>query len=166
MDVLDARGLAFGDVEGQIHLVARHGGDGGLHFRAVEAAVDVLALDFLLGAVNQRLVIGTAGGHPGIAQGVLQHFLGELAVAGKVDGGHGGALLHDDHEHVALHVQPHIVEQAQGIQGADGCCAGFVRVGIAGAQGDGAEDRARLHALQAFQPDVAHGEGVYGPGQL
>ena len=166
MDVLDARGLPFGNVEGQVHLIARHGRDGGLHFGAIQAAVDVLALDFLLGAVNQRLVIGAACGHACVAQGVLQNLLGELAVAREIDLRHRRALLHDDHQHIALHIQPHVVEQAQRIQGADGRRSGFIRVGVAHAQGQRAKHRARLHTLQAFHADIAHGKRVDGPRHL
>jgi len=117
-------------------------------------------------AVGQGAVIRPAGGQSGIAQHALQHFVAELAVAGELDRGHGGPLLHDDHQHVALHLEAHVVEQAQAEQRADGGGALLVVVGLAHAHRQRGEDGARLHALQAFDADVAHGERVDRPGQL
>jgi hypothetical protein len=59
-DVLDARRIAFGDGEGQVHAVALDGRHGRDHFGTIETLVDVLALELLLGTVGQGLVVGAA----------------------------------------------------------------------------------------------------------
>ena len=165
-DVLDARRLALGDGEGEVHPVAFYGRDGGDDFGAVEALVDVLALELLLGAVGQRLVVGAAIGQADVAHGLLEHVLVELARTGEVHVGDGRALLDDDHEHAAHGFQAHVLEQAQGKQRADRGSALLVVVFVAHAQGNGREHRSGFNALQAFHADVLDLEGVERPGSL
>ena len=166
LDVLDARSAAFGDVEGQANLVALHGGNGGHHLGAVKALVDVLALELLLDPVDQRAVVRPPRRQPGVAQHTLQDVVAEFLVAGEIHGSDGGALLHVDHEHIALHVEAHVGEQAQAEQRTDGRGAFFIVVGFAHTYRQRREHGARLDALQALDTDVAHGERVNRPGHL
>ncbi|MDT4830732.1 hypothetical protein FQZ97_642070 [compost metagenome] len=156
----DARRLALGHAEREVDPVALQRRDGGDHLRVVEAAADVLALELLLGTVGQRLVVRPAFGQPDVAQRLLQRRLVELLGAREVDVGDGGALFDDDHEHMAIDVDAHVLEQSEIEQRADGRAAAVVAVRVAGLQAEGREHRARFDALQAFEADVLHGERV------
>ncbi len=112
----------------------------------------------------RRLVVGTAFGQADLAQRLLQRVLVEFLGADEVDVGHRGTLLDDHHQHVAADLEAHVLEQAQAEQRADGGRALLVVVLVADAKGQRGEDGAGLHALQAFDPDVAHREGVHRPG--
>ena len=125
-----------------------------------------MALELLLDPVDQRAVVRPSGGQARIAQHALQHLIAEFLVAGEVHRGDGGALLHADHEHIALHVKAHVGEQAQAKQRADGRGAFFIVVGFAHTNRQRREHGARLDALQALDTDVAHGERVNRPGHL
>jgi len=78
--------------------------------------------------------------------------------------GDRGPLLDDHDQHVAIHVDAHILEQAQVEQRADGSGAAFVVIGVAHLKRQRSEDGAGFNALQSFDADVAHREGLYGPG--
>ena len=164
-DVLDLRGLALGHGEGEVHTVALGRGDGRDHLGAVEAAADVLALELLLGPVGERLVERTALGQTHVAQRLEQGFLVELADAGEIDVGNRRALFDDDHHHIVLHLDAHVLEQPQREQRADRRSGLLVGVGLAHAQRHGGEHGAGLDTLQALDADVAHGEGRHRQGQ-
>jgi hypothetical protein len=164
VDFLDLRGLALGDGEGQVHAVALDRRDGGDHLRTVQALVDVLALQLLLGAVRQGLVVRSALGQADLAQRFLQRVLVEFLGAREVDVCDRGTLFHDHHQHVAIHFEPDILEQAEREQRADRGRTFFIVVLVADAKGQRREHGAGLDPLQAFDPDVAHGERVHGPG--
>ncbi len=132
--------------------------------RVVEAAAHVLALELLLGAVGQRLVVGAAIGQAHFAQRLLQRGLVEFLGADEVDVGNGRSLFDDHHQHVAVDVDAHVLEQPQVEQRTDGGGAALVVVGVAHAQRQRREDRTGFDALQAFDADVAHREGLDGPG--
>jgi hypothetical protein len=144
-----------------IALDRRHGGD---DLGAVEALVDVLALQLLLGAVGQALVVGTAFGESDLAQRRLQRLLVELARTDEIDVGHGGALLDDHHQHVDVHLEPHVLEQPQPEQRADRRSALLVVVLVTDPERQRGEHRARFDTLQPFHADIAHRERVHRPG--
>ena len=147
-------------------LVARGRRHRGHHVGRIQAPVDVLAAQLLLGTVGHGLVEGAAFVQADFTQSLAQHFFGEFLVARELDGRDAGALLHHDHQHVAVDFKAHVREQAQRKQRTDGAGAFFVVVGVAHLHGHGREHRARLDALQAFHPDVAHGEWINRPGRL
>ncbi|MCY1513863.1 hypothetical protein D9M68_483840 [compost metagenome] len=159
----DAGGLAFGHGERQVHAVALDGRDGGHDVRVVQAAAHVLALELLLGTVGQCLVVRAAVGQTDFTQRLLQRRLVEFLGADEVDVGDRGPLFDDDHQHVAVDVDPDVLEQPQVEQRADRGRAAFVAVGVAHTQGQRPEDRAGLDALQAFDADIAHRERLDGP---
>ncbi len=163
-DLADACGLALGHVEAQVHAVAVDRRDGGHHRGVVEAAAHVLALDLLLGAVGQRLVASAPFGQAHLGQGLDERLLVELLGADEVDVGHGGAFLHDDDQGAVAHVDAHVLEDLELEQRTDGSRAALVGVGVADMQRNGGEDGAGLDALEALHTDVAHGEGIDGPG--
>jgi hypothetical protein len=133
--LLDARSLTFSDGEGQIDAVALHRRHRGHDLGTVETAVDVLALEFLLGAVGKGLVKRPPLGEANLAHAFLQRVLVELARAHEIHVGDRGALLDHDHEHIARGLEAHVLEQTQGIQGADGCSAFVVVVFVADPKG-------------------------------
>ena len=165
VDFLDARGQTFGDVEAEVDAVARHRRDRGHNLGGVQAAVDVLALELLLGLVGQGLVKGAAFGQADVAQGLGQCVLVELLGADEIDGGNGRAFFNDHHQHVAVDFQAHVLEQAQREQRADRRRALLVVVGVAHAQRHGRKYGPGLDALQTLDADVLHGKGIHGPGR-
>jgi len=163
---LDACGLTLHHREGQIHTVALDGRHGGHHLGTVQALVDVLALEFLLGPIGQGLVIRTTFREAHITHGLLQGVLVELAGARKVHIGDGGALFDYHHQHVAAGLQAHVLEQAQAKQRADGRRTLLVVVVITHPQGHGGKHGAGLHTLQAFHTDVLHLERLQSPCRI
>ena len=162
-DFLDACWLAFHHRECQVHPIALNGRDGGDDFSAVQAAVDVLALELLLRSVGQRLVEWTTFGQTHIPHGFLEDFLVEFTRARKLYVSNGGTLFHHHHENVAGRFQAHVLEKPQGKQRADGRSALVIVVIVAHAQRHGSEDGSRFHALQAFHADVLNLERLQGP---
>ena len=162
-DVLDLGGRTLGHGEGDVDAIALQGRDGGDDLRAVEAARQVLALDLLLGAVEQGPVERSAIGQACIPERRAQNVLVELLVATELDAGDRRPLLDDHHQHVAIDLDAHILEQAQAEQGLDRGRAFFVVVGIAHAHRQGCKDGPCLYPLQPFHPDVTHLERVDRP---
>ena len=116
VDFVDLGRLTFGDGEGQVHSVALDRRHRGHHFSAIQAAVDVLALELLLGAISQCLVERTAIGQAHVTHGLEQSVLVELLGAGKVHLGNGGTLFHNHHQHIAIGFEAHVLEQTQSKQ--------------------------------------------------
>jgi hypothetical protein len=107
---------------------------------------------------------GASFGQADLAQRLLQRVLVEFARTDEVDVRHRGALLDGDDQHVAVHLEAHVLEQPQCEEGPDCRRALVVVVLVAYPERQRTEHGARLHALQALDPDVADGEGLDGPG--
>ena len=152
--------------KGQIDPIALNRRDRGHHFGCVQTTIDVLALEFLLGPVKLGLVKRTAIGQTDIAQSLLENFLVKLFSSHKINVGNGRPLLNQNHQHIAAHFNPNVLEQAQAKQCPNRGGTFFVIVDIADPNRQGDENRARLHPLQAFNPDIAHGKRVYGPRRI
>ena len=165
-NVIDFGGFTFCHGERQVHTIALNRGDGCHHFRAVQAAIDVLALEFLLCTICKCLVKGAAFSQAHIAHRFLQRFLVKFFGAYKLDTGNRGALFHHHDQHIAIGLQAHILEQAQGKQGANCCCAFVIVVVITDTQRDGREDRPGLHTLQPFDTNVLNLERLQCPSCL
>ncbi len=163
-DFLDLGDIAFGHAEGHVDPVALDRRDGGHHLGAVKAAVDVLPLELLLGAVCQCLVERPAIGEPDFAQRLLEHFLVKLLGPDEVHVGHGRAFLDDHDQHVTADFKPYVLEQAQPEQRADRTGSLVVVVGLTDTERQRGKNGSRLDALQAFHADIAHGERIHGPG--
>ena len=71
-DLLDGGPFAFGDSEREVDPVAFDRRYSGHHLGSVKAAVDVLTLELLLGAIQHCLVEGAAVGKPGVTQRIAQ----------------------------------------------------------------------------------------------
>ena len=164
VDLVDLCRLAFGHRERQVDAVALDGRHGGDDFRAIEAAVDVLALELLLGTVGERAVERPAFGQTHVAHGFLQGVLVELLGAGEVDVGNRRTFLYNHREHVAVGFEAHVLEQAQSEQRTDRGRAFFVVVIITHTQGDGRKNGTRFHPLQTFDADVLDLERLQCPG--
>ena len=132
---------------------------------AVQAARQVLALELLLGAVGQRLVERQALADADVLQRLDQRVLVELLHADEVDVGDDRALVDDDDEHVAVDVDPHVLEQAGREQRAQRGRALLVVVGVADAKRQRREHGAGVGALQAFDADVLEHERLDRPGR-
>ncbi len=161
-NVRDARGVAFGHREGDVDAVALDRGDRGHDLGAVEAAAEVLALDFLLGAVDQRAIEGQALADAGIAQRLGQRLLVELLQADEADGGDDRPLLDDHDRDAAFDFQPHVLEQTGAEQRAQCGRALVVGIGVADAEGQRGKHRARIGALQTLDANVLDEEGLDG----
>ena len=163
---LDACRLTFRDREGQVHPVALDGRDRGHHLGAIQALVDVLALELLFSAVGQRLVIRAAFRQAHFAHGFFEGVFVEFAGTGKVHVGDGGALFDHHHQHIAAGLQAHILEESQTEQRTDCGSAFFVVVVVTDPQGHGCKHGAGLHTLQAFHANVLHLEWLQSPCRI
>ena len=70
-DFFDLGHIAFDHTEGQVDTVALNRCDGGGDLRAIQGAVDVLALELLLGTIGQSLVKGATIGQTDVPQSFL-----------------------------------------------------------------------------------------------
>ncbi len=162
VDVGDLGDGAFLDVEAQRHAVPLQRRDRGLDHRAVVALARVLALDLLLGAVEQRLVVDLGLGDAGLLQAVLQIILGEFLRALDVDPRDRGTLLHVDDEHVAVALQAHILVEAGRVERLDGLRGFLVVDALAHFHGEVREHRSGFGALDALDTDVLDDERLEG----
>ena len=89
------------------------------HFRGVIAARQVLAFQFLLRLVDERLVVRAALRQTDGAQRLRQVFLVELVNAREVDCADGGAFLNAHGDDIAFGGNPHVIEKAGGIERAN-----------------------------------------------
>ena len=165
-NVVDLRGLAFGHRESQVDTVALNRCDGGHDLRAIQAAVDVLALEFLLGAIGQSLVERTTFCQAHIPHRLLQRFLVELFGTDKVHAGNRGALFHHHHQDVAIGFQADVFKKPQGKQRANRSGPLVVVVFIANTQRHGGEHGTCFDTLQAFDADVLDLERLESPSPL
>jgi hypothetical protein len=150
--------LTLGHVEADVDAVALDGRDRRRDLGAVEAAREVLALQFLLGAVGQRLVEGLAFANADVLQRLGQRLGVEFLQADEVDVGDDGALVDDDDDGIAVDADAHVLEQAGREQSAQRGGALVVVVGVADAERQRAEDGAWVGALQALDADVLQHE--------
>ena len=70
-----------------------------------------------------------------------------------------GRSLHQHDQHVVLHLEAHVLEEAGGVQGAQRALRLLLVHGFADLDRQVAEHRARLGALQALDADVLDDEG-------
>ena len=154
LDGLDLGDVAFGDVEIHRYPVALQRGRGRLDLDRVDAAVVVLALEFLLCLVQQGTVEDAAIGQPQLLKTGLDVILGKFLQPGKIHTGDGGAFFHADHEHTALGLESDILEESGGIERLDrgGCHVWGKR--LADFHRQVAEHGTRLGTLDAFDTDV------------
>ncbi len=153
-DLLDAGGVALVHGKGDVDAVALDRRDGGGDLGAVQAARQVLALQFLLGAIDHGAVEDARFGQADFLERLGQLFLVEFLDAGKIDAGNRRTLLQHHHQDVALGFDAHILEEAGRIQRLDGFSAFFIGEGFADPHRQVAEHRARLGALDAFDADI------------
>ena len=163
VDPGDLCDLALVDAEIDRDAVALERGHGGRHLDAVEAAGQVLALELLLGLVEQRAVENTPLLESDVAQALLDLVLFEFLHSGELDRGDRRALLERHDQHVPLSFQPHVPEETRGEQGADRPRRFLVGHRVADLDGKIIEDGSRLDALDAFDADVAHDERIERP---
>ena len=140
-----------------IALERRHGGgDGG----GVLAARQVLALELLLGALEQRTVEDARLGEADLAQAGLERVLVEFLHADEGDVGDRRAFVHRNHDDVAFGLDAHVAEEAGGEERTDRVRRLLLAEGFTHPHRQIVEDGARLGALDAFDADVLHHEGV------
>ena len=132
------------------------GGDGG----GVLAARQVLALELLFRALEQGTVEDARLGEADLAQAGLEGVLVEFLDADEGDVGDRRAFVDRDDDHVTFGLDAHVAEESGGEQGADRVCCLLLAEGFAHPDRQIVEDGARLGALDAFDADVLHHEGV------
>nr|GEU28237.1 hypothetical protein [Tanacetum cinerariifolium] len=159
IDLFDLGDFAFVHRERDVDAVAFQRRDGGHELDAVQAARQVLALEFLLGAVNRRLVEDLRFAHADVLERLDQHVLLEFLGARELHLGNGRTFLDQHHQHVAVRFQAHVLEEAGGVQRADGGHALVVVEGLAHAYRQVAEDRTGFRPLYALDADVLDHEG-------
>ncbi len=160
VEVLDARRLAFGDVDRDLDAVAVEVDLGGLHRDVVLAAVVVLLGQFVLDLVELELVEGFAFGHADALEALEQVFFLDVLVAADGDLGDLRALLQRHHEDFTLARQLHVAEEAGLVQGADRLLGAVAGQRVALLDRQVGEHRARCDARQAFDADVGDREGI------
>ncbi len=158
VDAGDLRRIALLDREvdrDPVALLRRHRGR---HLRRVVAAGDVLALHFLLGAVERAAVEDARFGDADVLQRLLQRVGVEFLVAGNVDPADRRPLLHDDDQHAVLRLEPDVLEESGRVQRLDRLRRLRVVDAVADLHGEIGEHRAGLGALHALDADVLHHE--------
>src|ERR1700692_4662726 len=158
VDLADLRARTFSHRKQDLHAVAVDRRDGGRDFRRIETARQVLALEFLFGFVDERLVVRAALRQTYRAQRFCQVVLFELVDPGEIDLRNGGTFLHLHHHDIALRGDLDVTEEARCIKRAN-CFRGFVvgeRVALLDRQVG--EYRTGFNALKAVNPDVLHYE--------
>jgi len=123
---------------------------------------EVLALEFLFGAVDRRLVVDLGFAHADFAQGLDQHVLLELLGAGEVDGVDRRTFLDQHHQYALFFFEADVLEEAGRVQGLDGGDGFVVVEGLAHAHRQIGEHGAGFGALYAFDPDVLDDERIDG----
>src|SRR2546425_7439944 len=112
VDPRDPGDLALVDAEIDRHPVALERGHSGRNLYSVKAAGQVLALELLLGLVEQRAVENAALLESDIAQALLDLVLFEFLHSGEFDRGYRRALLQRHDQHVPLGFEPHVPEKS------------------------------------------------------
>ena len=166
MDFVDLGRLAFRYRKCQVHTVALNRRNRCHHLSAIQAAVDVLTLEFLLSAICQRLIERATIGQANIAHCLGQRVLVKFLGASKVHLSNCGTLFDHNHQHVAIGFQTHVLEQAQRKQRTNGRSTFFIAVVIAHTQGHGSKHGAGLHPLQTFNANILNLEGLQSPCRL
>ena len=118
-NVVDLCSFALGHAEGQIDPITLNGRDCGDHLRTIQAAINILSFEFLLGLVCQGLVKGLTFIKSCIAHRFFQKVFVEFFVAYKINAGHGRPLFNNHHQHVTTDFQPNILEKTQCKQSAN-----------------------------------------------
>ena len=162
VDALDLGDIAFLDGEVDPHPVTLERRDGSLQVHAVEAARKVLALELLLGLIQQGAVENTRLGKAEFTEAAAQPLGFEFLDTGEIDLGNGGTLLRQHHKHPVFDLQPHIAEEPGGEQRADRLLRLFLGHGFADLDRQVAEDCPGLGTLQPLHPDVLDREWVEG----
>ena len=162
-DLLDLGPVTLANGKVQIDPVTFDRRHGGHDVGGIQAAVDVLALELLLGPVQHRAIERAAIGQPDVAQGVTQHILVELLVATELDLGNRGAFLDDHHQHISAHLDPDVLEQPKRKNSLNGGSAFFIVVRISNTHRQGRKNSPGLNPLQTLDPDVANLEWLDGP---
>ena len=155
--------ITLGDRERKVDPVALHRRHRGNDFSRVQAAIDVLAFEFLFGPVQQGTVKRPTVSQSDFAQGLAQGIFVELLVAAEPDVGDGGPLLDDHHQHIAIDFDPDILEQPQREQRLDRGGSLFVIVRVANPDRQGRENRPGLDPLQALDANVAYRKRIDRP---
>ncbi len=133
---------------------------------AVEPAIDVLPLELLLGAIQRGPVENARLGHADVLERLLQRIFLELLDSDDVDLTDGRPLLHDDDQHVALGLEPHVAEETGGVQRFDCCRCFFVVDTVTDFDRQIVEDGAGIGALHAFDANVLDSERLEGHGRV
>ena len=160
VDRPDLRHLAL--VDGEVHrdAVAVERRDRRRDRDAVAPGGEVLALDLLLGLVDQRLVVGATFGDPVVAQRLAHLVGGEFLHPDEVDLRDRRPLRDHHHQDVAFDLHADVGEEPGGEQRADRLRRAFFGHGLADLDREVAEDGSGLDALDAFDADVADDEGL------
>ena len=164
-DLADLGHAALVDLEVDADAVALERGDGGGDRGGVLAARQVLALELLLRAFEQRTIEDARLGEADLAQPLLERILVEFLDAVEGDVGDRRALVHHHDDDLAFGLDAHIAEEAGGEQRADGVGGLRLGEGLADADRQVVEDGARLRALDALDADVLDHEGIEGEGR-
>ncbi len=154
VDVGDLRRFTFFDGEidrDAITLLRRHRGR---YLDRVIAVIDVLPLEFLLGAFQRRAIEDARFGDADVLQRLFERVLVEFLGAADVDLAYRRALLHDDHQHAVLGFQPHVAKKAGRIQRLDRGRGLFIVDTVADLDRKIAEHRSRFGALYALDADI------------
>ena len=166
VDARDLRGIAFDDVDVHRDAVALLRRDGRRHLRRILAFRDVLALHFLLRAVERGTVEYLRFGQADVLQRLLERIGVEFLVARDVDLADRRPLLNEDNQHAAFDLQSHVAKEAcreQSLHRGSGFC---VVDAIAYLDRKIGEDGARFGPLDALDTNILHHERLECPHRL
>ena len=159
VDVADARGLAFVNLDVQRHPVTRQRHHLGADVGAVAALGDVLALQLPGDRLQRGALEHLALRQARLGEALAQVLLLDLLVTVQIDARDAGALGHHHHQLVAVAAELHVFVVAGGEQPLDRLHHVVPVDGVTGL-----DRQLRVHALHrdALQPldaDIAHLEG-------
>ena len=163
VDVADARGLAFLDVDGHVDAVAVEAGDGGIDLDVVFAAVVVSAVEFEGHAVQRKTVVGLTLGDADFLEVLHQVFGLDVLVAREREGVDRRTFGDRDHQDAAGGIRAFAVDadvfKKSGLVQRAHRFADLARIdGVATLDRQVGEDGAGADALQAVDADVGHRE--------
>ena len=161
-DLADARRIAFSHRETDVDAVAIGRGDGRHHLGAVEAARQILALDLLLGPVDQCPVERQAFPDARILERLDQGVFVKFLQTDETDCFDHWPLFDHHHCDAAVDLDAHVLEKAgreQGTQRSSGLVVGVV---VANPKRQRGEDSAGIGTLQALDADILQHKGFDG----
>ena len=160
IDLADHRRIALVDGEIDGHAITLQRRHRRRHRHRVFAAGQVLPLELLFGALQHAPVKGTRYRKAGFPEPLENLVFVKLLESDKVDLCNCRSFLDGDHDDATVDLDPHVLEKAGGKQRFDRLSRLFVSHRLADLDRQITEHRSRFGALDAFDANILHSEGL------